>query len=115
MKSTLQESIIPLNDIHESTLLQTAPWIIKKPKVILKLNELTKNHPSTYQEKFGNSHSGLLYIFMYGSKNNSKTTCAAVLNKTILKKALPMESSIFTVEAHAINLALNIILKSNQP
>ena len=38
--------------------------------------------------------------------------CAAVLNKTVLKKALPMESSIFTAEARAIDLALNIISKS---
>ena len=50
--------------------------------------------------------------FTDGSKDNNKTACVAVLNKTILKKALLMESSIFTVEARAIDLALNIILKS---
>ena len=49
---------------------------------------------------------------MDGSKDNNKTACAAVLNKTILKKAHQIESSIFTAEAHAIDLALNIILKS---
>ena len=38
--------------------------------------------------------------------------CAVVLNKTVLKKALPNESSIFTAEARAIDLALNIISKS---
>ena len=48
MKLTLQESIIPLN-IHESTLQLMAPLIIKKSKVILELNELSKTHPSTYQ------------------------------------------------------------------
>ena len=36
---------------------------------------------------------------MDGSKDNNKTVCVAVLNKTILKKALLMESSTFTVEA----------------
>ena len=48
MKSTLQESKIPLNNIHESTFSQTPPWIIKTPKVILKLNEHSKikTHPS---------------------------------------------------------------------
>ena len=40
--------------------------------------------------------------------------CTAALNKTIIKKALPMESSIFTAEAHVIDLALNIISKSKQ-
>ena len=54
MKSTLQESKIPLNDIHEGTLPQTPPWIIKSPKVILELNELSKTHPSTYQATFHN-------------------------------------------------------------
>ena len=117
MKSTLQESKIPLINMHESILPQTQSWIIKTPKVILKLNEHSKikTHPSTYQEKFHNilqHHPDHLYVFMDGSKDNNKTVCAAVLNKTILKKALPMESSIFTAEARAIDLALNIILKS---
>ena len=116
-KSTLQESKIPLNNTHESTFPQTPPWIIKTPKVILELNEhcKTKTHPSTYQEKFNNilqHHPNHLYVFMDGSKDNNKAACAAVLNKTILKKALLMESSIFTAEASAIDLALNIILKS---
>ena len=49
---------------------------------------------------------------MDGSKDNNKTACVGVLNKIILKKAHPIESSIFTAEARAIDLALNIILKS---
>ena len=32
MKSTLKESNISLNDIHESILPQTPPWIIKNPE-----------------------------------------------------------------------------------
>ena len=40
--------------------------------------------------------------------------CTAVLNKTAIKKSLPIESSIFTAEASAIDLALDIILKSKQ-
>ena len=84
--------------------------------MILELNEYfkTKTHPSTYQEKFHNilqHHPDHLNIFTDGSKDNNKTACAAVLNKTVLKKALPMESSIFTAEARAINRALNIISK----
>ena len=49
MKSTLKESKISLNNMHESILPQTPPCIIKKLDVILKLNELpkTKTHPST--------------------------------------------------------------------
>ena len=96
---------------------QTPPWIIKTPKVSLELNEhsKTKTHPSTYQEKFYNilqHHPDHLYVFTDGSKDNGRAACAAVLNKTVFKKALPRESSIFTAEAHAIDLALNIISKS---
>ena len=115
--STLQESKLPLNNIHEGIFPQTPPWIIKTPKVILELNEhsKTKTHPSTYQEKFYNilqHHPDYLYVFTDGSKDNGRATCAAVLNKTVLKKAPPKESAIFTAEAHAIDLALNTISKN---
>ena len=95
---------------------QTPPWTIKNPKVILQLNELpkTKTHPSTCQEKLQNilqQHPDYLYVFTNGSKDNNKTACTAVLNKIIHKKVLPMESSIFTDEACAIDLALDIISK----
>ena len=49
---------------------------------------------------------------MDGSKDSNKTACAAVLNKTIHKKALPMKSSIIIAEVCAIDLALNIISKN---
>ena len=98
MKSTLKESKISQNNIDESILPQTLPRIIKKPEVILELNDLpkTKTHPSTYQEKFHSvlqHHPNHLYVFMNGSKDNDKTACAVILNKTIIKKSLPMESS----------------------
>ena len=73
--------------------------------------------PSTYQEKCHNilqHHPDHLYVFTDGSKDNHKTACAAVLDKTVLKKALPMESSIFTTEASEIDRGLNIISKSKQ-
>ena len=104
---------ISVTNVHKSILPKIPPWI-KKPQVILQLNKLrkTKTHPSSYLEKF---HSILLhhpdhqYIFTNGSKDNNKTACAAVLNKTIHKKALPMKSSIFTAEVCVIDLARNII------
>ena len=85
--------------------------------MILELNEhsKTKTHPSTYQKKFHNilqHHPDHLYVFTDGYKDKNKSSSAAVLNKTILKKPLPMESSIFTAETCAIDLALNVISKS---
>ena len=94
MEPILQESTIFLTNIRKSILLQTPPWIIKNPKVLLQLNELpkTKTHPSTYQETLHNileQHLDYLYIFTDGcSKDNNKTACTAVLNKIIHKKKL---------------------------
>ena len=112
MELTLKESKISLTKIHEAIISKTLPWIIKKPKVILKLSELpkTKIHPSTCQDKFHHTH---LYIFTDGSKDNDKTECTAILNKKIVKKTLPKESYIFSAEACAIDLALDIISESN--
>ena len=116
MEPILKESTIPLNNIHKSILPQISPWIIKNPKVNLQLNQLhkTKTHLFTYQEKHPNilqQHPDYQCIYTDGSKDNKKTACAAVLNKIIKTKALPMESSIFTTEACAIDLALDIIWK----
>ena len=119
MEPIPQESTYFLTNIHKSILPQTPRWTIKNPKVILQLNELskTKTYPSTYQEKLNNilqQNPNYLYIFTDGSKDNNKTACTAVLNKIIHKKALPIESSIFTAEACAIDLALDIISKEKQ-
>ena len=115
MEPILKKSTIPLNNIHKSILPQIPPWIIiKNPKVNLQLNQLhkTKTHPFTYQEKHQNilqQHPDYLCIYTDGSKDNNKTECAAVLNKIIKTKTLPMESSIFTAETCAIDLTLDII------
>ena len=116
MKSMLQESEISVKNIHQDIFPKTPPWILEKPEVILKLNELpkTKVHPSTYIKKFHHivsNHPEHLHVFMDGSKDHSRTVCAAVLNKIIHKKALPMESSIFAAEVCATDFAPNIISK----
>ena len=116
MEAILKKASIPLDNIHKSTLPQIPPWIIKNPKVNLQLNQphKTKTHPFTYQEKHQNilqQYPNYLCIYTDGSKDHNKTARAAVLNKIIKTKALPMDSSIFTAEACAIDLALDIISK----
>ena len=103
MEPILKEATIPLDNIHKSVLPQIPPWIIKNPKVNVQLNQRhkTKTHPFTYQEKHQNipqQHPDYLCIYTDGSKDYNKT-------------ALPMDSSIFTAEACAIDLALDIISK----
>ena len=68
MEPILKESKISLTNIHGTIIPKTPPWIIKKPKVIIKLSELTpktKTHPSTFQDKFHNilkHHPNHLYL-----------------------------------------------------
>ena len=114
MELIVQESAISVTNAYKSILPRIPPWIIKNPQVILQLNKLpkTKTHPSTYLERFYTillHHPDHQHIFTVGSKDNNKTACAAVLNKTIHKKTLPMKSSIFTAEICDIDLAFNII------
>ena len=72
----LQESEISIKNIHQDISPETSPWILKKPEVILKLNELPpqKAHPSTYIEKFHHILSDYpehLHVFTDGSKDHS--------------------------------------------
>ena len=81
----------------------------------IKQTPQSKTCPNTYLEK---NHTILLYhpdhefICTDSSKNSNTTARAAVHDKTIHKKALPMKSSIFTAEVCTIDLALNIISKN---
>ena len=65
-----------------------------------------KKHQDILQQ-----HTDYLCIYTGGSKDSNRTACTPVLNTNIKTKALPIESSIFTTEACAIDLALDIILK----
>ena len=47
-----------------------------------------------------------------GGNKTQRLSVASSIFHSLIKKVLPMESSIFTAEARAIDLALNIILKS---
>ena len=73
-------------------------------------------HPITFQEKFQKveeKYPNYIHIFTDGPKQNNATTSAAIINRKIqIKKHLPRETSIFSVEVYAINLALDLIAKS---
>ena len=88
MEAILQDSAIPVTNVHKSILPQIPPRIIKNPRVILQLKKFhkTKTHPSIYLENFQTillHHPDHQYTFTDSSKDNNKTACAAVLNKTI--------------------------------
>ena len=67
----------------------------------------------TFQEKFLNIPNNFPdhhhHIYTDGFKQGKKVGCAAVFQNQELLKRLPNESSIYSAEAIAINLAMNII------
>ena len=43
METSIQESQIPITNIHDSILSENPPWTMKQPEVMLNLNEHKKN------------------------------------------------------------------------
>ena len=52
MKSMLQQSKISIKNIHQDIFPKTPPWILEKPEVIFKLNELPKTNPALILKNF---------------------------------------------------------------
>ena len=89
-------------NIHDTKQLR----IHKQPEVILEDNQNT--HPICYQKRLYNIQEKILYshIYTYGSKDNNRIVCGAVLNNTIVRKFLLKETSIFITGITVIDLAL---------
>ena len=54
-------------------------------------------------------------IYTDGSKNGNKVSCTAIQHNTKIIKQLPNSTSIYSAEAKAIDLALNIIIQTESP
>ena len=110
-KNQMNEIKINLEIIHYTILPKTTPWPINQPIIKLDLTKLskTKTHPITFRENFNiqNNFSDHHLIYTDGSKQRMKVGCAAVFQNQELLKCLPNESSIYTAEAIAIDLAMN--------
>ena len=58
-------------------------------------------------------HSYCTPVYTDGSKDNDRVGCGAIINHLSIKQSLPSNASIFTVEATAIDLALDAITESD--
>ena len=100
--------------IHNTIFPKTAPWTINQPimKLDLTKHSKIKTHTITFQENFLNIQNNFQdhhHIYTDGSKQGMKVGYAAVFQNQELLKHLPNESSIYSAEAIAIDLAMNII------
>ena len=115
IQTLLNEIKVNPKIIHNTILPKTAPWTINQPIIKLDLIELskTKTHPITFQENllnFQNNFPDHHHIYTEGSKQEMNVGCAAVFQNQELWKCIPNESSIYSAEVIAIDLAMNIIV-----
>ena len=118
MQSVLEDSDIENNNVHETIISEVPPWILRSPKVLLDLSDLSKKDtPSpVFIQKFNeikDEHSYFTPIYTDGSKDNNRVGCSAIVNNINIKQRLPSNASIFTAEVTAIDLALDAIAKSD--
>ena len=119
MEPIYKEAALPVTKIHKTTLFKTPPWKTITPKTGLSLckhNKKDTHPPNNIPRKIPKSQRKIpndIHIFTDGSKQNNATISAAIINRKIqIKKHLPRETSIFSAEVYAINLALDLITKS---
>ena len=118
MQSVLEDSDIENNNVHETIISEVPPWILRSPKVLLDLSDLSKKDtPSpVFIQKFNeikDEHSYFTQIYTDGSKDNNRVGCSAIVNNINIKQRLPSNASIFTAEVTAIDLALDAIAESD--
>ena len=116
----IEEDLSKLDFSHRNTenfsLPRVPPWKLASPKFNFEGAEFPKGntHPSKYMDvyiKLRQSHEDSTVIFTDGSKTDTHVGSAAICgtpHHREKKERLNLDSSIFTAEAHAINLALDI-------
>ena len=117
METFIEEVEVDLTEIHKTIIPDIPPWTIRTPNIILTLRKFHKNktHPLIFQEeleKVKEKYPKYLHIFTDGSKVDRITGCATIHKGKIFKKHLPNDTSIFSAEACAINMALDVISES---
>ena len=109
--------IIP-NTIEENSVPEIPSWCIRKPLIVFSLHSGKKSetNPDLLKQDF---HELQLYyadyqqIYTDGSKDKERVGCAVLRENDHQTMRIPDGSSIFTAEAKAIDLALDLIDNCN--
>ena len=117
IENLVTEIQIDKTQILKSTPSKTLPWLLKQPKISLNLTKYHKEntHPTIFLEELlhlKNNHPNHICIYTDRSKNGNKVSYAAIQHNTKITKRLPCSTSIYSAEAKAIDLALNIITQT---
>ena len=114
MKQQMSDVAINFECIAKFSFSTVPPWTLKPPKFIFDVHEIGSKSeipPEVFKSKVNEilvSYDGYLRIYTDGSKAGTAVAAAAISGPRLLIKRLPNGSSIFSAEARAILLALNI-------
>ena len=89
-------------------------WCMLPPEIIFDLHsrKKSKSNPHILKDDFRklqNRHKNYQHFYTDGSKEDSKVGCAVISDSHINMQRIPDDSSIFTAEAKAVDLALDFI------
>ena len=106
------------NTIEENSVPEIPSWCIRKPSIIFSLHSGKKSetNPDLLKQDF---HELQLYyadyqhIYTDGSKDKERVGCAVLRENDHQTMRIPDGSSIFTAEAKAIDLALDLVDNCN--
>ena len=94
-------------------------WSCSGPEIMFSLANYKKGTtpPHVFSNLFleiKDAFSSYTHVYTDGSKNDTSTSSAVVIDGTILKERISHKASIFTAELHAIVMALRFMKSSNE-
>ena len=107
----LEEANINIKNVQHFSFPSKEPWTLNPPKIILDLhkNKKTEVESHIFKNEFleiKSNYKHYLSIYTDGSKQNEKVACSVISPNFTDSISLPDNSSVFTAEAKAIDIAL---------
>ena len=114
IKPHVEESGINFEEIAETSIPSSPPWIFPQPKLIFDLRKYKKsetNHLLIQQDfaEIKETYPKHKFIYTDGSRDGDRVASAAIFEQRVASVRLSSNSSIFTAEARAILLALKFV------
>ena len=114
----LISAMINPNTIEEHSVPEIPSWCIRKPSVVFSLHSGKKSetNPDLLKQDFPElqlNYADYQHIYTDGSKDKERVGCAVLRENDHQTMRIPDCSSIFTAEAKATDLALNLVDNCN--
>ena len=107
----LEQANISIKNVQPFSLPSKEPWTQNPPRVILDLHKNKKSEVDSHIFKtefleIKSAYKHYMSIYTDGSKQDEKVACAVISPNFMDSIRLPDNSSIFTAEAKALDIAL---------